>query len=98
MRRRLHRPIAEQGQYLRAVVTGSMRYFGVPRNGARVYRLRFEVARLWHRTLCRRSQGKHLSWQRMHRLVEHWLPPARTCHPYPDQRLIVTTQGKSRVR
>jgi hypothetical protein len=59
---------------------------------------RFQVARLWHRTLCRRSQTQHLSWMRMHRIVDHWLPRPRICHPYPGQRLIVTTQGKSRVR
>lgn len=98
LRRRMHRPIAEQGQYLRAVVTGHGRYFAVPRNGARVQAFRFQVARLWHRTLCRRSQVNHLSWKRMHRIVVHWLPYPRTCHPYPNQRLIVTTQGKSRVR
>lgn len=98
LRKRMHRPIAEQGKYLRAVVTGHTRYFAVPRNGARVQVFRFQVARLWHRTLCRRSQAKHLSWKRMHRIVEHWLPFPRTCHPYPSQRLIVTTRGKSRVR
>jgi hypothetical protein len=53
---------------------------------------------MWHRTLCRRSQVKNLSWQRMHKIVAHWLPSPRTCHPYPSQRLIVTTRGKSRVR
>lgn len=98
LRRRMHRPIAEQGQYLRAVVSGHARYFAVPCNGARVQVFRFQVARLWHRTLCRRSQSKHLSWKRMHRIVDHWLPRPRICHPYPNQRLIVTTQGKSRVR
>jgi RNA-directed DNA polymerase len=98
LRRRMHRPIAEQGQYLRAVVTGHAQYFAVPRNRARVQVFRFQVGRLWHRTLCRRSQAKHLSWKRMYRIVDHWLPVPRTCHPYPNQRLIVTTRGKSRVR
>jgi group II intron reverse transcriptase/maturase len=98
LRRRMHRPIAEQGPYLRAVVTGHGRYFGVPDNGARLSAFRFQVGRLWHRTLCRRSQSHHLRWHRMHRLIEHWLPVPRICHPYPNQRLIVTTQGKSRVR
>ena len=98
LRRRMHRPIAEQGQYLRSVVAGHGRYFAVPCNGARVRVFRFQVARLWHRTLCRRSQAKHLSWKRMHRIVAHWLPSPRICHPYPNQRLIVTTQGRSRMR
>ena len=98
LRWRMHRPIAEQGQYLRAVVSGHGRYFAVPCNGARVQVFRQQVARLWHRTLCRRSQSKHLSWKRMHRIVAHWLPRPRICHPYPNQRLIVMTQGRSRVR
>ena len=98
LRRRMHRPIAEQGQYLHAVVSGHGRYFAVPCNGARVQVFRQQVARLWHRTLCRRSQSKHLSWKRMHRIVAHWLPRPRICHPYPNQRLIVMTQGRSRVR
>ena len=98
LRRRMHRPIAEQGQYLRAVVAGHGRYFGVPCNGARLSMFRFQVGRLWHRTLCRRSQCHHLSWRRMYRLILHWLPVPHICHPYPNQRLIVTTQGKSRMR
>ena len=98
IRKRMHRPIAEQGRYLRAVVGGHARYFAVPCNGARVRAFRLQVARLWHRTLCRRSQVKHLSWKRMHKIVAHWLPSPRICHPYPNQRLIVTTQGRSRMR
>ena len=98
LRKRMHRPLAEQGKYLHAVVSGHGRYFAVPCNGARVQAFRFQVGRLWHRTLCRRSQTKHLSWKRMHKIVAHWLPSPRICHPYPNQRLIVTTQGKSRVR
>ena len=98
LRKRMHQPIAAQGQYLRAVVAGHARYFGVPNNGARIGMFRLQVSRLWHRTLCRRSQGKHLSWKRMHQIVAHWLPSPRICHPYPSQRLIVTTRGKSRVR
>jgi len=58
----------------RAVVAGHGRYFGVLNNGARQSVFRFQVGRLWHRTLCRRSQTRHLSWRRMRRLVLHWLP------------------------
>ena len=98
LRRRMHRPIKEQGQYLRAVVAGHGRYFGVPDNGARLSVFRIQVGRLWHRTLCRRSQTHHLPWRRMHRLIAHWLPTPSICHPYPNQRLIVTTRGRSRMR
>ena len=98
LRKRMHRPIAGQGAYLRAVVGGHTRYFGVPNNGARLGVFRLQIGRLWHRTLCRRSQAKHLSWRRMGKLIAHWLPPPHICHPYPNQRLIVTTQGRSRMR
>ena len=98
LRRRMHQPIPQQGQYLRAAVTGHGRYFGVPCNGARLRTFRHQLARLWHRTLCRRSQSRGLTWRRMYRLMAHWLPVPRICHPYPSQRLIVTTQGRSRMR
>jgi group II intron reverse transcriptase/maturase len=98
MRKRMHRPIAEQGLYLRSVVAGHARYFGVPNNGQRVHAFRFQVVRIWHRTLKRRSQSKQVSWKRMGRIAAHWVPSPRICHPYPDQRLIVTTRGKSRMR
>lgn len=96
LRRRMHHPIPEQGKYLHAVVAGHGRYFGVPCNGARLRTFRHQVVGLWHRTLCRRSQ--RLSWRRMYRLMARWLPIPHICHPYPNQRLIVTTQGKSRMR
>ncbi len=97
LRKRMHHPIAEQGQYLRAVVSGHGRYFGVPGNGARLYVFRREVARLWHRSLGRRSQ-RYVTWRRMYRLMNRWLPIPHIAHPYPNQRLIVTTQGRSRMR
>jgi RNA-directed DNA polymerase len=98
LRRRLTRPTDEQGQYLRAVVSGHTRYFGVPRNGRRLHTFRFRVARLWHKALCRRGHKRPVKWQRMRVLVDRWLPTPCICHPYPNQRLIVTTQGKSRMR
>jgi group II intron reverse transcriptase/maturase len=98
LRRRMHQSIPEQGKYLRAVVNGHTRYFGVPRNGTRIGQFRRAVSRLWYRTLRRRSQKHRLKWQRMKRLAAHWLPLPHICHPYPNQRLIVTTQGRSRMR
>jgi len=98
LRRRMQHPIPEQGKYLHAVVAGHGRYFGVPCNGARLRTFRHQVAGLWHRTLCRRSQSRGLTWRRMYRLMAHWLPVPNICHPYPNQRLIVTTQGRSRMR
>ena len=98
LRRRLHHSIPEVGNWLRSVVEGHMRYYAVPMNGEAVRRFRFEVARLWHRALCRRSQKGRVLWERMYRLIDLYLPKVRVCHPYPLQRLGVITQGRSRMR
>jgi group II intron reverse transcriptase/maturase len=98
LRQRMHRSIPEQGAYLRAVVAGHVQYYGVPMNGPALGAFRLAAGRLWRRALLRRSQKHRLPWQRMTRLVDRWLPPARICHPYPLVRLGVVTQGKSRMR
>ena len=98
LRRRLHDPVPEVGQWLRAVVRGHFRYYGVPRNGPALTLLRQQVVGLWLRSLRRRSQKHRVTWERMWRLASRWLPTARIHHPYPEQRLCVTTRGRSPVR
>jgi len=80
--KRMHHTIPEQGQSLRAVVARNGQYFGVPCNGARLSAFRSQFARLWHCTLCRRSQTHRLPWRRMHRLMERWLPRPSIRHQY----------------
>jgi len=91
LRRRMHDPIPKMGQWLRAVVGGHIRYYGVPSNGPAIGLFRFQVGWLWHRCLSRRSQNGRVNWDRMRRLIDRWLPPARICHPYPLRRLGVIT-------
>jgi group II intron reverse transcriptase/maturase len=98
LRQRLHQPVPEQGAYLRAVILGHNRYYGVPLNGPALSAFREAMAQLWWRVLRRRSQGNHLTWRRMGAYVARWLPTPRICHPSPRVRFAVTTQGKSRMR
>jgi RNA-directed DNA polymerase len=98
LQQRLHTPLPEQGAYLRSVILGHTRYYGVPMNGPAVGAFRQAVGYLWRAVLRRRSQGNHLPWQRMRRLIARWLPSARICHPYPLVRFGVITQGGSRMR
>jgi group II intron reverse transcriptase/maturase len=91
LRRRLHDPISQVGTWLGQVVGGHTRYYGVPMNSPAIALFRFRVGWLWHRALARRSHTGHVSWERMRRLLERWLPPARICHPYPLRRLGVVT-------
>ncbi|MBV8892110.1 MAG: group II intron reverse transcriptase/maturase [Acidobacteria bacterium] len=90
LRRRMHTPIGEQGAYLRAVLAGHFRYYGVPMNGPALSSFHGAVGRLWWRILRRRSQ-RPLSWRRLRRHIQRWFPPVRICHPYPLERLCVVT-------
>ncbi len=91
LRRRMHQPVPEVGKWLRTVVEGHNRYYGVPMNQQSLKSFRFQVARDWYRALRRRSQKKRLTWERMYRLIDRWLPSARIHHPYPLRRLGVIT-------
>jgi RNA-directed DNA polymerase len=98
LQRRMHATVAELGQYLRSVVGGHIRYYGVPLNSRSIWAFRFSIGRIWKWVLERRSQRTRVPWERMSRLIARWLPPARVCHPYPLVRLGVMTQGGSRMR
>src|ERR1700756_3692796 len=90
LRRRMHAPIPAVGKWLQAVVRGHIRYYGVPQNHNALWIFRFQVGRLWHRALSRRSQKGRVLWDRMRRLITHWLPMPTICHPYPLRRMGVT--------
>jgi group II intron reverse transcriptase/maturase len=85
LRRRLHWPVWEVGQWLRSVLQGYYRYYAVPRNYPALQAFHYEVRRLWYRSLRRRSQKTRVTWKRMSILVERWLPRPRILHPYPEE-------------
>jgi hypothetical protein len=91
LRRRRHDPIPEVGAWLRSVVLGHIRYYGVPMNGPALNTFCSQVAWLWHRVLSRRSQRGRVCWDRMRRLIGRWLPSVRIVHPYPLRRMGVVT-------
>ena len=98
LKRRRHQPIPEQGRWLASVVRGHLAYYAVPGNGRAIDAFRFQLVWRWQKALRRRSQRHRLNWQRMGRLVQRWLPPARILHPYPEARFAAKTQGRSPVR
>jgi RNA-directed DNA polymerase len=85
----MHRPIPEQGKWLRQVVTGYFNYHAVPTNSRAVVTFRHLTIGLWQRTLRRRSQKDRMSWERIKRLADDWLPQPRILHPWPDARFAV---------
>ena len=89
LRRRMHRPIPEQGRWLRQVVAGFFAYHAVPTNGRALAAFRYHVSGLWRRALRRRGQRGDLTWGRIAALADDWLPRPRTLHPWPQQRFAV---------
>ena len=98
MRRRMHHPIPEQGRWLARVLQGHYNYYSVPHNGRALAGFHLQVKRLWLRSLRRRSQRHRLTWERMGRLADRWLPRPRIMHPWPNHRFDARTQGRSPVR
>jgi len=76
---------------VKAEQRGHLRYYGVPMNNPALALFRFQVGRLWHRTLSRRSQSGRVLWDRMRRLITRWLHLPTVCHPYPLRRMGVIT-------
>lgn len=91
LKRRMHVSIPDLGKWLRSVLNGHFRYYGVPMNGRALGAFRQQVVWLWKRMLERRSQRGRTTWERMGRLARKWLPYPHICHPWPSQRLVVRT-------
>jgi len=89
LRRRMHQSIPEQGKWLKQVVTGYFVYHAVPTNSAALVAFRDEIIARWRWVLHRRSQKSALTWTRMKKLADDWLPKPRILHPWPNQRFAV---------
>lgn len=91
MRTRMHQPIDDQGKWLKSIVEGHNRYYGVPNNGAAMSTFRYAIANMWWRTLRRRGDRRKYTWKRMEKIIDVWLPKVKYHHPYPLRRFGVIT-------
>jgi RNA-directed DNA polymerase len=89
LRKRMHEPIPEQGRWLKQVVSGFFAYHAVPTNIRALGAFRYHVTDLWRRTLRRRSQKDGMTWERITKIADAWLPQPRILHPWPDRRFAV---------
>jgi len=89
LRRQMHQPVGQQGRWLRQVVSGYFAYHAVPGNYTSLGAFRYHVIDLWRRELRRRGQKRPMTWARIARLAEHWLPKPRILHPWPSERFAV---------
>lgn len=89
-RRRMHRPVVEQHEWLSAVLRGHYGYYGLPSNMRSMAGFALEVRRLWHRALARRSQ-RGMTWERFNRLLQVFaLPTPTITRPRGDLSLAAT--------
>jgi RNA-directed DNA polymerase len=96
--RRRHLPIPDQGRWLASVLRGHCNYYAVPDNSKAINAFRYRIIGYWLAALRRRSQRARLTWKRMYRIAERWLPQVRILHPWPNVRFDARTQGRSPVR
>jgi group II intron reverse transcriptase/maturase len=77
-RRNRHLPVAEQRKQLVLKLRGHYSYYGLTGNYAALQRFLFEVTRIWHKWLARRSQSANSRWDHFQRLLQRFpLPAAR---------------------
>jgi hypothetical protein len=85
LRRRMHEPIKDIGEWLRAVVRGYFNYHAVPGNFPRLRSFRHDVTRHWWLAVRRRGQ-RPLRRAVFDRIVAQYLPTPAILHPYPLER------------
>ena len=78
-----------KGQWLGQVVRGFFAYHAVPSNMRALSTFRYHVTDLGRRALLRRSQKDQMTWARITRIADAWLPKPRILHPWPSQRFAV---------
>jgi hypothetical protein len=79
------------GALLRLVLNGFYNYYAVPTNHRALNSFYWHIMRHWRHCLRRRSQRHRLTWRKMMRVAERWLPSPKLRHPYPDWRFGVMT-------
>jgi RNA-directed DNA polymerase len=89
LRQRMHQPIPVQGKWLGQVVKGYFNFHAVPTNSRALGVFRHRVTLLWRRVLQHRSHKAEMTWERMRKLVNDWLPRPRVLHPWPSARFAV---------
>ena len=86
LKKRMHDPIQNVGKWLKTVLTGHYRYYGVPGNYEAMDQFRHGIRRLWKHSLKRRSQKGNITWEKLEKYIDRWLPRPQICHKYPSEQ------------
>lgn len=86
LRKRMHDPVPEVGEWLQRVVLGYYQYHAIPGNWGALNMFRREVARHWLTVLRRRGQKRRMNWEIFSSIVQRWIPVPTLTHPHPNVR------------
>ena len=81
-----HLPVKAQHTALKRRIQGHFNYFGVSGNSRSLLLLVEETKRVWFKWLCRRSQRRHLTWERFAAMLVRL--------PLPKPRITVDIWGR----
>jgi RNA-directed DNA polymerase len=77
-----HLPVREQHQGLTLKLRRHFQYYGIIGNSQALKRFLFEVKRVWHKRLNRRSQRGNMPWDPFNRFLDQYsFPYPRFFHP-----------------
>jgi hypothetical protein len=93
LRRRMHEPVAQTGQWLRSVVQGYFNYHAIPDNWDALLGFRDGCVRHWMHSLRRRGQKRRITWKKLLGPVARWIPRPKVLHPYPPVRFHAETHS-----
>jgi len=88
LRYRMHAPIKETGKWLASVLVGHYRYYGVSCNFRAMEQFRYQVYCAWRHALNRRSQKARITWDKLNKIIDRWLPKPRIYHEHPMVRFM----------
>ena len=86
LKKNRHKPIKEQGTWLRSVVNGYFNYHAIPGNQKALWNFRKAIGRLWKTALRRRGQKRKPNWDKMKKLMNLYTPKIVVKHPNPFDR------------
>ena len=98
LRKRMSDPVAETGAWVKQMLQGHLNYYAVSGNHPSMWWFCNQVRWLWLKSLRRRSQKAHLSWERFTRIADRFFPPIKVLHPLRCHRFDAKTRGRSPVR
>jgi len=78
-----HSPLPDQHAMLNRKLRGHYAYFGITGNNRALKNLLYQVQRIWHKWLGRRSRKSYIPWQRFKLFLQRFpLAPAKIHHIY----------------